>query len=166
MTIPADGIERLIYFVDARIAQLNLSKEEVARRGGPSRDTLAKIRGRHDQRTPAVGTLLRLDQSLGWQPGSSAATLLGGKPLSLTARRRKHSSRHDAARPLTETEVLRRLTDQLRDEIVRLEGAREAVDIRIGKLRGIYDNIVAELDIDDQLVADYDDTDNPSAAAG
>ena len=43
MTVPADGIERLIHFVDARIAQLNLSKEEVARRGGPNRDTLAKI---------------------------------------------------------------------------------------------------------------------------
>ena len=61
MTVPADGVDRLIYFVDARIAQLNLSKEEVARRGGPARDTLAKIRGRADQHTPLVGTLLRND---------------------------------------------------------------------------------------------------------
>ena len=61
MTVPANGIERLIHFVDARIAQLNLSKEEVARRGGPNPDTLAKIRARTTSRTPNVETLLAVE---------------------------------------------------------------------------------------------------------
>ena len=65
MTVPADGTARLIHFVDERIAQLNLSKEEVARRGGPAPDTLAKVRGRRDQQTPMAGTWLRLGAALG-----------------------------------------------------------------------------------------------------
>jgi hypothetical protein len=167
MTAPADGIDRLIHFVDARITQLNLSKEEVARRGGPSTDTLAKIRERADQRTPMVDTLLRLDRSLGWQPGSSAVVLLGGKPLSLTARRRRRTlARQQGAQPVDEGEILRRLTGQLHDEIVRLEGDRDAITTRIQRLRTVHDHLVAELTVDEDLVAEYGATDNPSAATG
>ena len=68
MTVPADGVDRLIHFVDARLTQLNLSKEEVARRGGPGVDTLAKIRGRAAQRSPQVGTLLRWTPHWGGSP--------------------------------------------------------------------------------------------------
>jgi hypothetical protein len=167
MTVPADGVDRLIHFVDERIAQLNLSKEEVARRGGPAPDTLAKIRGRRDQQTPMVGTLLRLDAALGWQPGSAAVTLLGGQPLSLTARSRAVSRpKKRALQPVSEREIMGRLVSQLHDEIARLEGDRDAVDARIRRLRGIYESFIAELTVDEDLAAEYSAADNPSSAAG
>jgi hypothetical protein len=156
MTVPADGIARLIHFVDARIAQLNLSKEEVARRGGPNRDTLAKIRDRKNARSPSIDTLLRLDQALGWQPGSSAVTLIGGRPLSLNAvgagvgRPRKQ----DADRPVTSAEIQRRLADQLTNEIDRLEKTRDSLDERIDALRTLRDRYAAEI-IDPDLIAVY-----------
>jgi hypothetical protein len=98
MTVPADGAARLIHFVDERIAQLNVSNEEQARRGGPAPGALAKIRGRRDQQTPMVGTLLRSDAALGWQPGSAAVAMLGGQPLSLTARSRTAQHRQRRVR--------------------------------------------------------------------
>jgi hypothetical protein len=167
MTVPVDGVDRLIHFVDERIAQLNLSKEEVARRGGPARDTLAKIRGRRDQQTPMVGTLLRLDAALGWQPGSAAVALLGGQPLSLTARSRAVSRpKKHALQPMGEREIMQRLAAQLYDEIARLEGDRDAVDARIQRLRTIYHSFVAELTVDEDLAAEYSAADNPSSVAG
>jgi hypothetical protein len=157
MTAPAGaGIDRLIHFVEARIAQLGLSKEEVARRGGPAVDTLVKIRGRRDQQSPMVGTLLRLDSALGWQPGSAAVILLGGRPLSLTARSRGTARlKKDAPRPLREQEIMGRLAAQLHDEIARLEGARDAVTARIHRLRSVYDHFAAELAVDENLAAAY-----------
>jgi hypothetical protein len=165
MTVPADGIERLIHFVDARIAQLNLSKGEVSRRGGPSADTLAKIRDRRDQHTPQVATLLRFDACLGWQPGSSAAVLHGAQPLSLTAR---WASRRKPIEPVNETEIMRRLADQLDNEIARLEATQEFLGIHISRLRTVHDNFVAELTVDDRLVGEYDYEipDEPSVATG
>lgn len=165
MTVPANGIERLIHFVDRRIAQLNLSKEEVARRGGPNPDTLAKIRARKNARTPGVDTLLRLDQCLGWQPGSAAVTMLGGRPLSITAvgsgvgRPPKHEH---PAQPVTENEILRRLADQFYDEIERLQKdldeTHTSLGARIGKLRNVYDHLAEELAVDGDLVAEYQST--------
>ena len=156
MTVPADGIERLIHFAEQRIAQLNLSKEEVARRGGPNRDTLAKIRDRENARTPSVETLLRLDHSVGWHPGSSAVTMLGGRPLSLNAvgagvgRPRKQ----DRTRPVTAAEIQRRLAEQLDDEIGRLQYTRDALDSRIASLRTVYQRFAAEM-ADLEQVAEY-----------
>src|ERR1700736_7021809 len=86
MTEPADGVPRLMHFVDARLAQLHLSKQEAARRGVPKPSTLHKVRDRDYQSTPKVRTLLRIDQALGWEPGSSAVVMLGGHPLTVTAR--------------------------------------------------------------------------------
>ncbi len=147
MTVPGEGVERLIHFVETRMAQLGLSKDEVARRGGPSRDTLAKVRG-HSERTPQVATLLRLDQSLGWQPGSAAVVLLGGLPLSLTARRRKLSPRRPPVEPVTDAEIGQRLAAQLHDEIARLEGMRDSLDKRIAALRTVHGHVLAELTVD------------------
>lgn len=139
----------------------------MARRGGPAPDTLAKIRGRRDQQTPMVGTLLRLDAALGWQPGSAAVTLLGGQPLSLTARSRAVSRpKKRALQPVSEREIMGRLVSQLHDEIARLEGDRDAVDARIRRLRGIYESFIAELTVDEDLAAEYSAADNPSSAAG
>lgn len=165
MTVPGEGVERLIHFVEVRMAQLDLTKDEVARRGGPSPDTLAKVRGRSDQRTPQVGTLLRLDQSLGWQPGSSAVVLLGGQPLSLTVRRRKPGPRHRPVKPITETEIGHRLAAQLHDEIARLEGIRETLDTRIAALRTVHGHFLAEITVEDDLIAQYDIDDHPAVSA-
>ena len=166
MTVPADGTARLIHFVDERIAQLNLSKEEVAR-GGPAPDTLAKIRGRRDQQTPMAGTLLRLDAALGWQPASAAVALLGGQPLSRTARGRaaKRPKKH-ALQPMTEREIMGRLVSQLPDEITRLEDDRDAVEARIQRLCTIYENFAAELTVDEDPAAEYRAADNPSSVTG
>lgn len=167
MAVPADGVDRLTHFVEARIAQLNLSKEEVARRGGPARDTLAKVRGRRDQQTPMVGTLLRLDAALGWQPGSAAVTLLGGQPLSLTARSRAVARpKKRALQPMDEHEIMHRLVAQLHDEIARLEGDRDTLDARIQRLRTIYGSFTTELTIDEDVAAEYRRGEDPSPIAG
>jgi hypothetical protein len=86
MTAPAAGVPRLMYFVDARLAQLGLSKRAAARRGCPAPSTLPRALTTAGQNTPTVRTLLRIDRALGWQPGSAAAVMLGGAPLSITAR--------------------------------------------------------------------------------
>jgi hypothetical protein len=166
MTVPQEGVERLIHFVEKRMGQLDLTKDEVARRGGPSRDTLAKVRGNRE-RTPQVGTLLRLDQSLGWQPGSSAVVLLGGQPLSLNVRRRKPGPRRRPVKPVTDAEIAERLAAQLHDEIARLEGLRETLDTRISALRTVHGHFVAELTVDEDLIAQYDlDDDSSAVGAG
>jgi hypothetical protein len=167
MAVPAGGVDRLTHFVDERIAQLDLSKEEVARRGGPARDTLAKIRGRRDQQTPMVGTLLRLDAALGWQPGSSAVTLLGGQPLSLTARSRAVARpKKRALQRMDEREIMQRLVSRLHDEIARLEGDRDALDARIQRLRVICDSFTAELTFDESLAAEYSTAEDPTPVPG
>lgn len=165
MTVASEGVERLIHFVGVRMAQLDLTKEEVARRGGPSPDTLAKLRGRSAQRTPEVGTLLRLDETLGWQPGSSAVVLLGGQPLRLTDRRQKSGRKHRPVQPLSDTEIGHRLVAQLRDEIARLESVRETLDTRIAALHTIHGHFLAELTVDEDLIAQYD-LHNPSVSSG
>ena len=71
MTVPADGVPRLMHFVDARLTKLRMSREEANRRGFPNFSTLAAVRDRDTQNTPRVRTLLRIDRTLGWQPGSA-----------------------------------------------------------------------------------------------
>jgi hypothetical protein len=166
VTAPADRIDRLIHFVDERIAQLNLSKEEVARRGGPGTDTLAKIRGRRDQHSTGVRTLLRLGAALGWQPGSAAVALLGGQPVSLTARSRAARPNTRALQPMDEREIMGRLAARLHDEITRREGDRDAVAARIARLRTICESFTAELSVDDEPVADHTGIGDPSEVAG
>ncbi|MGD9620647.1 MAG: helix-turn-helix domain-containing protein [Mycolicibacterium sp.] len=78
--VPADGPERLIVFVKQRLADLGMTQEELAARGGPDRSTLGKLRGRPGQKTPTVATLLAYDDGLGWERGSAAVVLLGGAP--------------------------------------------------------------------------------------
>lgn len=78
--VPKDGTERLIHFVKQRLADLGMTQEELAARGGPDRSTLGKLRSRPGQQTPTVATLLAYDDHLGWDRGSSAVVLLGGTP--------------------------------------------------------------------------------------
>ena len=66
------------HFVARRLAVLRINRAELARRGGPSRSTLNKaITG---ARRLSAATLMRLDASLGWAPGSAAAIVAGGEP--------------------------------------------------------------------------------------
>lgn len=80
MAVPKDGPERLIHFVNQRLADLGITQEELSARGGPDRSTLGKLRSRPDQKTLTVTKLLSYDDTLGWERGSAAVALLGGTP--------------------------------------------------------------------------------------
>lgn len=71
--------ERLARIVVARRRDLHLTQEDVNDRGGPSTATLRQIeQGREvDYRR---GTILPLEQILGWTPGSIQTVLRGGQP--------------------------------------------------------------------------------------
>ncbi|KUI36193.1 hypothetical protein [Mycobacterium sp. GA-2829] len=156
MTMPLDGVARLMYFVDARLQQLGISKEESARRGFPNPTTLAKVRDRDSQHTPRVRTLLRIDRALGWQPGSSAVVLLGGNPLSLTARVTKGvRAREAAARPVTADEITGRLLDQLNGEIDGLRGDMAGLDARLQRLHAVHRRLADEFRLDARLLEEY-----------
>ena len=158
MTVADDGVDRLIHFVDERLAQLQIRREEMARRGGPSYDALTKIRVRSTQNTPRVSTLLRLDRALGWQLGSSAVVLLGGTPLSVTARvRGKARLKQQAAQPVSAGEILQRLVDQVHDEIARLDSAHTAIGHRIPGLRAVANRMLEEITVDEDLVTEFSD---------
>jgi hypothetical protein len=160
MTVPVDGVPRLIHFVDARLAQLQMTKTEAARRGFPNPSTLAKTRGRDHQQSPRVRTLLRIDRTLGWQPGSAAVVLLGGTPLTITTRTtRAVRSREAAAEPLTPHDVTVRTLATLRDEITRTRELADDLGQRLDRLSEAYDRVLGEFSVDAGLIDDYTDTD-------
>lgn len=103
MTIPADGVGRLLAFVDRRLETFRITKEDIAARGGPAASDVAQGSAPEQLKHSQVRTLLRLDLSLGWEPGSSAVVLLGGHPLTVTARAGRTP---DGVRPVSAEEVL------------------------------------------------------------
>lgn len=133
--VPKQGPERLIHFVKQRLADLGMTQEELAARGGPDRSTLGKLRSRPGQQTPTVATLLAYDDTLGWDRGSAAVTLLGGTPqeaqptagvsvldtdektvrLISQADRHSHKLAELLAAVTAESDHLRRQLDALRD---------------------------------------------------
>lgn len=158
MTVPADGVARLMHFVDARLRQLNMTKDEAHRRGFPHPSTLSAVRASNSQRTPTVRTLLRIDRSLGWQPGSAAVVLLGGSPLTITARMTRGArAQEEAATPMTAQDITDRLLDQLRDGIELARTEVRAVDDRLDRLYTVHQRLVDELRVDGALVAEFDD---------
>jgi hypothetical protein len=158
MTAPLDGVPRLMHFVDARLEQLRISKQEAARRGFPNPSTLAKVRDRDVQNTPTVRTLLRIDRALGWQPGSAAVVLLGGNPLSVTARTTKGvRARERSARPVTADEVVSRLLSRLEDEINSARADVAALSDRVDRLCTAHRRLVEEFEVDKKLLRDFDD---------
>jgi hypothetical protein len=76
--IPADGVRRLLFFVEDRLAQLRWTREDLAAAGGPAPSTLYKAAERGGGLS--VKTLARLDVALGWQEGSTQQVLAGGSP--------------------------------------------------------------------------------------
>lgn len=158
MTAPANGVPRLMQFVDTRLGQLRMTKQEAASRGFPNPSTLAKVRDNDVQNTPTVRTLLRIDRALGWQPGSAAVILLGGFPLTVTARTSKGvRAREIAARPVTGEEVVNRLLDQLGDEIARTRADLTALGERFDRLCAVHTSLVDEFRVDTKLLRDFDD---------
>lgn len=166
MTVPADGVARLMHFVDARLAQLRMSKEEANRRGFPHPSTLAAVRARDSQHTPTVRTLLRIDRTLGWQPGSAAVVLLGGTPLSVTARTTRNVRAHEqSSTPMTAQDVIDRLLGQLHDEIERARDDVRAVDDRLQRLYTVHERLSQEFRVDHTLVEEFDDQDAVTGTA-
>jgi hypothetical protein len=167
MDVPADGVPRLMHFVDARLDQLHISKEEAARRGFPNPSTLAKVRDRDSQNTPTVRTLLRIDRTLGWQPGSAAVVLLGGNPLSVTARTTKAvRAKEQAARPMTGEEVASRLLGQLHDEITRTRRDLAGLDDRLDRLCAVHDRLAEEFSVNEHLLHEFGDDDAVAEVGG
>lgn len=76
--IPAAGMGRLLYFIDARLVQLGWSRANLAAAGGPTPSTLYKAGQREGGLAPR--TLTRLDFVLGWQDGSAQQVIDGGAP--------------------------------------------------------------------------------------
>jgi hypothetical protein len=148
-----------MHFVNARLTQLKMSKDEAHRRGFPHPSTLAAVRDR-SQRTPTVRTLLRIDRTLGWQPGSAAVVLLGGAPLSVTARTTRGVRAHEqTATPMTADDVADRLLGQLHDEIERARSDVRAADERLQRLYTVHERLAQELRVDHTLVEEFDDQD-------
>lgn len=79
MNAPENGPARLDFYVSERLAVLHMTRAELARRGGPNRSTLHKSTTGSRSMSPA--TLARLDEALGWAPGSARAVLDGGEPV-------------------------------------------------------------------------------------
>jgi hypothetical protein len=145
-----------MYFVDARLAQLHLSKKQAAQRGFPSPSTLAKVRDSHEQTTPTVRTLLRIDRALGWQPGSAAVTMLGGSPLTVTARTTGTAkARDEATQPMSANEVVHRLLGQLRDEITRTRRQVSGLDDHVDRLAAVHDRLAAEFSVSESLAKQF-----------
>ena len=76
--IPADGIKRLLFFLEDRLARLHWTREDLADAGGPAPSTLRKASQRAGWLAPR--TLARLDFALGWQEGSARRVMSGGSP--------------------------------------------------------------------------------------
>jgi hypothetical protein len=158
MSAPVNGVARLMQFVDTRLEQLRMTKQEAAGRGFPNPSTLAKVRDNDVQNTPTVRTLLRIDRALGWQSGSAAVILLGGFPLTVTARTSKGVRASEmAANPVTGQEVVNRLLDQLGDEIARTRKDLTALGDRLDRLCTVHSRLVDEFRVDTKLLRDFDD---------
>lgn len=130
MTVPADGVSRLMNFIEARMAQLKISKGEAAGRGLPAPNALSKVHGRDILRI-----LQRIDNGLGWQAGSAAAVLLGGYPRTVTAHR-------TGGWPVTGQEVVSRLLGQLGEQISALKHELADLEGRLRQLEGLHEALV------------------------
>ena len=132
--VPKEGPERLIHFVKQRLADLGMTQEELAARGGPDRSTLGKLRSRPGQHTPTVATLVAYDDTLGWERGSAAVVLLGGTP------QEAHTAAGAATLPTDEKTVrLLRQADRRADKLGEIlsSATREFEHLRrqLGALR-------------------------------
>jgi hypothetical protein len=107
-------MERLMFFIQHRLAQLDWSRDDLAAAGGPSPSTLYKAH--RGGRELAERTLARLELALGWQPGSAQRIVDGGGPeLRVFEQVQTVSERFDAAMSHNEDTGVRRSAAELRD---------------------------------------------------
>jgi hypothetical protein len=107
-------MERLMFFLQHRLAQLGWSRDDLAAAGGPSPSTLYKAH--RGGRELAERTLARLELALGWQPGSAQRVVDGGAPsLRVFERVQTVSESIDAAMSHNEDTGVRRTAAELRD---------------------------------------------------
>lgn len=112
--IPADGVGRLLFFVEDRLAQLRWTREDLAGAGGPAPSTLYKAAERGGGLS--VKTLARLDVALGWQEGSAKWTLTGGSPaLRISEQLSRCAVAIDAARLDAESSGVSRTAAELKN---------------------------------------------------
>lgn len=112
--IPADGVGRLLFFVEDRLAQLRWTREDLAAQGGPAPSTLYKAAERGGGLS--VKTLARLDVALGWQEGSAQWTLAGGSPtLRISEQVSRCAAAVDAARRDAESVGVARTAAELKN---------------------------------------------------
>lgn len=119
---PMDDFRNLSEWIERRLRQLNISRTKFAALGGPARTTLFEL-GRGGV-TPSEETLARLDTTLLWEPGSTAAVLRGGDPRALNTGGSAHSSLIPLNAALTQ---LHRLTAKL----TRLKKSVEVIEAEI-----------------------------------
>jgi hypothetical protein len=82
--------------------------------------------------------------------------LLGGRPLSVTARTtRGVRDRADAATPMTADDVMARLLDQLEDEITKTRADLTAVGDRVERLCAVHDRLAEEFGVDEHLPDEF-----------
>ena len=107
-------MERLMFFIQRRLAHLDWSRDDLAAAGGPSPSTLYKAH--RGGRELAERTMARLELALGWQPGSAQRAVDGGAPsLRVFEKVRTVSETIDAAMSRTEDTGVRRTAAELRD---------------------------------------------------
>ena len=100
--------------------------------------------------------MLPIARSLGCQPGSAAFVLLGGHPLTVTARISKGvRAREKAAKPMTGDEV--GLLDQIGDEINCTRMDLATLGDRLDRLHLAHRRLVEEFRADETLLHDFDD---------
>ena len=107
-------MERLMFFIQHRLAQLDWTRDDLAAAGGPSPSTLYKAQ--RVGRELAERTLARLELALGWQPGSAQRIVDGGAPaLRVFEQVQTVSESIDAALSHNEDSGVRRTAAELRD---------------------------------------------------
>lgn len=84
---PEDGPHRLRLAVDQARREMGLGKAELAQLAGVSRWTVMNLIN-HTRVPGRPYTLERLDQALGWAPGSCQTVLEGGEPTVIESRQR------------------------------------------------------------------------------
>ena len=134
--IPADGVGRLLFFVEDRLAQLRWTREQLAAAGGPAPSTLYKAAERGGGLS--VKTLARLDVALGWQEGSAQQVLAGGSPaVRISEQLSLCTAAIDAARRDAECTGISRCASELRHFL--LDVAQRLDDFYTEPVRAVGD---------------------------
>ena len=133
---PVDGVRRLLFFVEDRLAQLRWTREDLAAAGGPHPSTLYKAAERDGGLS--VKTLARLDVALGWQEGSAQRVLAGQSPaLRVSEQVNTCAAAIDAARRDAECAVVSRCATELKNFL--LDVAQRLDDFYTEPVRAVGD---------------------------